>query len=62
VVLVVVPTLDLLLQTVASWRKAGRSGRMYANRHQDGHFDLNDAALTPKPWPLPCGRPQPKRS
>ncbi|MFJ1708507.1 DEAD/DEAH box helicase family protein [Kitasatospora sp. NPDC088346] len=30
VVLVVVPTLDLLLQMIASWRKAGRSGEMHA--------------------------------
>ncbi|MGA5699877.1 Helicase associated domain protein [Peterkaempfera bronchialis] len=29
-VLVVVPTLDLLLQMVGSWREAGRSGEMYA--------------------------------
>ncbi|MER7850616.1 Helicase associated domain protein [Kitasatospora sp. NPDC096077] len=29
-VLVVVPTLDLLLQMIGSWRRAGRSGRMYA--------------------------------
>lgn len=29
-VLVVVPTLDLLVQTVAAWRNAGRSGLMVA--------------------------------
>ncbi|MGF1430018.1 Helicase associated domain protein [Kitasatospora sp. LaBMicrA B282] len=29
-VLVVVPTLDLLLQMTASWQQAGRAGRMYA--------------------------------
>ncbi|MGW3186154.1 Helicase associated domain protein [Kitasatospora sp. NPDC001119] len=29
-VLVVVPTLDLLLQMIGSWRRAGRAGEMYA--------------------------------
>ncbi|MFF5569134.1 Helicase associated domain protein [Streptomyces sp. NPDC012829] len=53
-VLVLVPTLDLLVQTVAAWREAGRAGRMVAvcSLRTDAELDAAKVRCTTDPRQL----------